>query len=207
MKAVKYFIAMILTGFCLYSCQAPKTINLSGEWGFALDSKDEGIDKQWYNTSLSDKIHLPGSLQEQGYGFDVDVHTPWTGTIVDKAWYIAPEYAKYREKGNAKVPFWLNPDKHYVGVAWYQREIQIPGNWKGKSVWLELERTHWETTLFVDGNEVGHLHSLSTPHRYALKDLAPGKHTVTLRVDNRVHIPVGINAHSVSDHTQSNWNG
>jgi hypothetical protein len=26
-------------------------------------------------------------------------------------------------------------------------------------------------------------------------------------VDNRVHIPVGINAHSVSDHTQSNWNG
>ncbi|KAA6312179.1 hypothetical protein EZS27_036839, partial [termite gut metagenome] len=116
MTVMKYFIVMILTGFCLYSCQESKTIHLSGEWGFALDANDEGIDKQWYNTSLSDKIHLPGSLQEQGYGFDVDVHTPWTGTIVDRSWYQAPEYAKYREKGNAKVPFWLNPDKHYVGV-------------------------------------------------------------------------------------------
>lgn len=30
---------------------------------------------------------------------------------------------------------------------------------------------------------------------------------LTLRVDNRVHIDVGQNAHSVSDHTQTNWNG
>jgi hypothetical protein len=37
--------------------------------------------------------------------------------------------------------------------------------------------------------------------------LSPGKHVVTVRVDNRLKVGVGINAHSVSDHTQGNWNG
>lgn len=48
---------------------------------------------------------------------------------------------------------------------------------------------------------------MSTPHRYLLMDLEPGKHVITMRVDNRVNIAVGVNAHSVSDHTQTNWNG
>lgn len=34
-----------------------------------------------------------------------------------------------------------------------------------------------------------------------------GKLLLTIRVDNRLNIPIGINAHSVSDHTQTNWNG
>jgi len=37
--------------------------------------------------------------------------------------------------------------------------------------------------------------------------LTPGPHRITIRVDNRMIIPVGINSHSVTDHTQGNWNG
>ncbi len=184
-----------------------KNHDLSGEWKFRLDQDDVGVKEQWFNTAFNDRIILPGSLQEQGFGNDVDVHTQWTGQVVDKSWYDAPEYEKYRQKGNIKVPFWLNPEKHYVGVAWYQKDIKIPSGWEGKTIFLELERTHWETILFVDGKEFGKQDGLSTPHRYELTTLKPGKHTITLRVDNRVRIPVGINAHSVSDHTQSNWNG
>jgi len=35
----------------------------------------------------------------------------------------------------------------------------------------------------------------------------PGKHTLTIRVDNRMVLDVGENSHSISDHTQGNWNG
>ncbi|MDR1937684.1 MAG: beta-galactosidase, partial [Tannerellaceae bacterium] len=178
-----------------------------GKWQVKLDPEDTGVNEQWFNTAFGDPITLPGSLQEQGYGNDVDINTPWTGQIVDSSWYKAPEYAKFREKGNVKVPFWLNPVKHYTGVAWYRKEINVPSGWKGKNIFLELERTHWETTLYVDGNAVGSQDALSTPHRYELAGIKPGKHRLTLRVDNRVNIPVGVNAHSVSDHTQSNWNG
>ena len=193
----------------LSACQSQTdTLSLAGEWRFAIDSLDRGQAESWAARPLEGTLHLPGSLQEQGYGDNVSVKTPWTGQIVDQSWYTAPEYAKYREPGNIKVPFWLNPDKHYVGAAWYQRTVDIPEDWQGRPVELELERTHWTTDLYIDGKKVDSRESLQTPHRYVLPDgLAPGSHTLTLRVDNRLYVDVGINAHSVSDHTQSNWNG
>ncbi|MDR0700538.1 MAG: beta-galactosidase, partial [Tannerella sp.] len=204
-KMITLIILIFLVG-CT-SIVHEQCIDLSGEWEFKPDPDDKGISEQWFGRTFGEQILLPGSLQEQGYGNEVDVHTQWTGQIVDRSWYDAPGYEKYRQEGNIKVPFWLNPEKHYVGVAWYRKEIDIPSGWKDKTILLELERTHWETMLFVDGKEYGKRDGLSTPHRYELTALKPGKHTVALRVDNRVHIPVGINAHSVSDHTQSNWNG
>ncbi len=193
----------------LTACQSQTdTISLAGEWRFAIDSLDRGQTENWATRQLSETLRLPGSMQEQGFGDDVSVNTPWTGQIVDQSWYTAPEYAKYREKGNVKVPFWLNPDKHYVGAAWYQRTVDIPEGWQGRPVELELERTHWTTDLYLDGKKVDSRESLQTPHRYVFEDgLAPGTHTLTLRVDNSLYVDVGYNAHSVSDHTQSNWNG
>ncbi len=191
-----------------YACQTKsESRSLAGEWSFALDSSDVGIQENWAAKRLEERVKLPGSLQAQGKGFDVSVNTPWTGHVADRSWYEAPEYEKYRQPGNMKVPFWLNPDKHYVGVAWYQKEVEIPESWKGKRVQFEFERTHWETTLYIDGERIGHLDALQVPHRYTLASLTPGKHLLALRVDNRVNIDVGSNAHSVSDHTQTNWNG
>lgn len=205
---MKKYFAILLSFLALTACQQKDDHqSLEGQWHFALDPDDKGLKEQWHSQSLSDTIHLPGSLQEQGYGNDIGVETAWTGQVVDKSWYNSPVYEKFRQPGNMKVPFWLNPEKHYVGVAWYQKEIDIPAAWSDRPVELELERTHWETTLFLDGKEVGKHESLSTPYRYTFKKLTPGKHTLTLRVDNRLNVAVGVNAHSVSDHTQSNWNG
>lgn len=205
MKILSSFLFSVLL---LCACQPQSDQqSLEGQWQFALDPDDKGVKEQWYSQSLGDTIHLPGSLQEQGHGYDVDLKTQWTGWVVDKSWYNSPVYEKFRQPENMKVPFWLNPDKHYVGVAWYQKEIDIPVAWSNRPVELELERTHWETILFLDGKKVGKHESLSTPYRYTFKELTPGKHTLTLRVDNRLNVAVGVNAHSVSDHTQSNWNG
>lgn len=200
------FVALL----CIVSaCQTGNGLghSLAGEWSFALDSNDVGEKENWAMQSFSERVKLPGSLQEQGKGFDVDVNTKWTGSVNDKSWYVDEKYAKYRKPGNVKVPFWLNPDKHYVGVAWYQREIDIPESWSNKRIMFEFERTHWETSLYIDGEKIDHQDALQVPHRYLTTTLTPGKHVLTLRVDNRMHIDVGSNAHSVSDHTQSNWNG
>ena len=106
------------------------------------------------------------------------------------------------------MPFWLQPLKHYQGAAWYQRDVEIPETWRGLRVTLSLERPHWETCVWLDGREIGRNQSLSTPHPYDLGgELAPGRHRLTIRVDNRMIVNVGPNAHSVSDHTQTNWNG
>lgn len=183
-------------------------LDLAGRWRFRLDREDVGIEQSWFGHLLQDELDLPGSLQAQGFGDDVDIDTPWTGDIYDRSWFESPEFAPYRNPGQIKVPFWLQPDKHYVGVAWYQREIDVPAEWRGKRVLLVLERPHWGTRVWLDEEEVGAADSLSTPHVFLLgTGLAPGRHRLTIRVDNRLLVDVGKNAHSVSDHTQTNWNG
>ena len=152
-------------------------------------------------------MKLPGSLPEQGIGDEVTVDTQWTGGIVDRSFFTDPQFAKYREPGHIKLPFWLQPDKYYAGVAWYQRDLAVPAEWQEARVVLFLERAHWETRVWVDGKLIGSNNSLSTPHEYDLGQLAPGKHTLSIRVDNRRVVDVGENSHCISDHTQGNWNG
>jgi GH18 family chitinase len=180
---------------------------LSGVWRFELDPADEGLLSFREGRTLADRIRLPGVLQGQGYGEDVTVDTEWTGQIVDRSFFTSPRYAPYRRLGNVKVPFWLQPDKHYVGPAWYERDVVIPPEWKGRRLVLHLERPHWQTIAWLDGRIVGSNDSLSTPHEHDLGAVEPGKHRLTIRVDNRLVVDVGTNSHSVTDHTQSNWNG
>ncbi|MCU0405044.1 MAG: beta-galactosidase [Chitinophagaceae bacterium] len=184
-------------------------IDLKGEWLFQMDSLDRGETEKWFNKLLSDKIKLPGSMTTNGKGNDISLNTPWTGQVVDSSWFFKPEYAQYRQPGNIKIPFWLQPVKYYKGAAWYQKTINIPASWQGKPTELFIERTHWETTVWIDNQEIGMQNSLGTAHVFQLgKALSPGMHRLTIRVDNRVKdFNVGQNSHSISDHTQSNWNG
>ena len=203
-------LAFVLFAFVsAFSQSSHPIINLAGTWKFKIDSTDVGVKEQWFLATLPETINLPGSMAQNGKGDDISVHTKWTGGIVDKSWYTDEKYEKYRRPGNIKVPFWLNPVKTYVGAAWYQKDVVIPQDWKGQHISIFLERCHWETVLWVDDREVGMQNSLGTPHEYDLtKFLPPGKHRLTIRIDNRIKdIDVGQNAHSVSDHTQTNWNG
>jgi len=182
-------------------------LSLAGRWRFQLDRADAGLSERWFARTLPDAVMLPGGLTEQGIGDPVSVDTKWTGGIVDKSWFTAPEFARYRKPGNVKVPFWLQPGRYYAGAAWFQREMEIPSTWAGRRVVLFLERPHWETRVWVDGRPFGSNNALATPHQYDLGQLAPGRHTLSIRVDNRMIVDVGENSHSVSDHTQGNWNG
>jgi hypothetical protein len=203
-------IVILLTALALKDRDnyGTSTISLAGEWNFSLDESDRGIAEKWYGKNLTQKISLPGSLAENNYGDDPNLTTPWVGNILDSTWFKNPEFAKYRTQDNFKPPMWLTPKKYYRGVAWYQKEVTVSADWKGKAIELFLERCHWETQVWVDDKRVGVQSSLGTPHVYDLtKELTPGKHRISIRVNNDVVIDVGINSHSISDHTQSNWNG
>jgi Glycosyl hydrolases family 2, sugar binding domain len=186
---------------------ADETVSLAGRWRFQLDRTDEGLAQNWAAKKLPGHIHLPGSLPAQGIGDDVSTNTAWTGGIHDNTFFTSPEFAKYRQPGKVKVPFWLTPEKYYAGAAWYQRDFSVPKNWRGQRIVLTLERPHWETRVWVDGKIIGTNDSLGTPHEYDLGQLAAGSHTLTVRVDNRRIVDIGEDSHSISDHTQGSWNG
>jgi len=209
---MRKYIYLFVIPFILYtSCHTSKEyiIDLSGEWKFQIDNNNVGITNEWYNKNLTESIYLPGSMVENGKGEEVSVRTKWTGQIVDQSWYTDDKYSRYRKDNNVKIPFWLQPLKHYLGAAWYQKDIIIPNNWDNKFIELILERPHWETQLWINERRIGMRNSLGTSHIYNLtKYLKPGKNKLSIRVDNSIkEIDPGINSHSISDHTQSNWNG
>src|SRR5512133_258937 len=211
MRTTGILSVLFLSVISLASCdnENRKYIDLSGEWEFRIDQEDKGVSEKWYNADFEEVVNLPGSMLTNDKGFEVTAKTKWTGGIWDSTWFYDPEFAKYREPGNVKVAFWLQPEKYYVGPAWYRRKVVIPDNWNNRYTELYLERCHWESTVWVDDSLAGMQNALSAPHSYDLSRLlTPGKHTITIRVDNRIkEIDPGRDAHSVTDNTQTNWNG
>ena len=185
---------------CFNTTYAQQTIDLSGKWNFTIEKE----------ASSDDFVMLPGSMQTNGKGNEVTANTIWTGSTYDSSYYFNPFMAKYRMEGNVKYPFFLTPNKHYVGAACYKRTVNIPKTWKKKRVWLFLERPHIETIVSVNGREVGHQMSLSTPHEYDITDFVRTgtDNVIAIQVYNGIeNVGVGQDSHSVTDQTQGNWNG
>ncbi len=156
-------------------------VSLAGQWRFALDPNQEGVEKQFFNHELPERISLPGSTDEAKMG--------------------TPNPNKPTLDGLYRLYL-------YEGPAWFQRDVEIPETWKGRQVSLFLERTHWDTAVWVDDKSLGTQDSLIAPHVYDLgSDLAPGRHRLTICVDNTRKIDLGRFVSINYSGTQTNWNG
>jgi len=195
--------------FCLAAklIFAAETLPLAGEWRFALDRRDIGTNENWFAKNLPDKIQLPGILEAQGYGDEISPTTPWVLSLYDHFWFLRADYAAYTNAGSVKVPFISQPVRHYLGAAWYQRDLEIPADWRDRRVVLFLERPHWKSTVWLDEKEIGSEISLCTPHEFDFGRVSPGRHRLTVRVDNRMILPYRPDAHSISDSLDQAWNG
>ncbi len=94
----------------------------------------------------------------------------------------------------------------YKGEAWYNKSFEVAAD--SLSWTLILERTKL-TRVYVDGKYVGTSNNISTPQRFTFDYLAPGRHDLTIMVDNSKGVPEQIygNSHAYTEDTQTNWNG
>ena len=204
----QFYLSVLMMSATL-TITAQSSIDISGTWQFQIDRNDVGEEQKWYDRTLDDTMPLPGSMPEMLKGDDISVNTEWTGSLYDSSFFYNPAYEKYRQEGQMKLTFFLTPDKHYVGPAWYRREVSISKDWIGQRVVLFLERPHWETTVWVNGKKAGMQNSLCVAHEFDITQLVKrGKNVIAIRVDNRVKdINPGPDSHSITDQTQGNWNG
>ncbi len=158
------------------------TISLEGSWKFALDTAGIGVFEKWYSRTFTDSVKLPGTLDENKKGIP-NMNRQETGR--------------------------LSREFMYAGMAWYQKSIIIPKNWKGQYIRLMMERTK-STQVWVDNNLIGSNNDLLTAQYYNLSNhMDPGQHKLTIMVnnDNRT-VPEGITGSSAwTEQTQGNWNG
>lgn len=195
-KKIFLFILIVLS---INAKAQPAYLSMSGEWGFKIDSTNEGEKAAWYNNPSSffgQKIKLPGTMDDAGYGTPVTVHS---------------ETDNYQINKEILLHLWRKVS--YTGPAWYQKEVVIPAGWSNKHIELLLERVIWETKVWVDGKEINDIgESLIAPQTFDLSAfLKPGKHTITLHIDNSKKYDISLGdrdfAHIYTNETQIIWNG
>lgn len=180
-------------GRSLWADTPPATgTSIAGEWRIRLDPADAGLADNWFHAAdrYEDRIPLPGSTDEHHLG----------------------------QKNDEVAPQHLTRTYTFTGPAWYERDITILESWQGKRVALFLERCHWETRAWLDDDPVGVKNSLSTPHIYELGivavpgfnrgagELLPGPHRLTVRVDNRTKVDIGLSSATTAE-VGATWNG
>ncbi|CAN5556662.1 hypothetical protein BH23BAC1_BH23BAC1_46380 [soil metagenome] len=91
------------------------------------------------------------------------------------------------------VPFpWgskLSGVENEADIAWYERSITVPEDWKGKRVHLVVGASDWLTTGWIDGQKVGSFQGGYTPFSFDLTGhVQYGKEQkLTLKVDDSPH--------------------
>ena len=154
-------------------------IDLAGTWQFQLDPDNIGISEKWYNGGLPDSILLPGTLDENKKG----------------------------KLNTERTDYHLNRVYYHVGSAWFRKEVEIPSSWNEKHIKLIMERTK-VTSLWIDTTFIGSDNTIFSKQKYDLSGyLTPGKHVITICVDNSPALVPVEGSHAYSEDTQTNWNG
>lgn len=156
-----------------------RSASLAGEWRFEISSADDPV----YARDLPGrrKIRLPGTMDDAGLG-----------------------------PRNTKPPSLYGPYRlyDYEGPTWYQRDIDIPQEWYGRRVTLFLERCRWVTRVWLDDQYFGTHDSLIAPHIYDFGvTVKPGKHRLTVCVDNTHIFSLGKFVSVLHGGTPGNMNG
>ncbi len=166
---------------------ADDAVSLAGPWRFRRDNQNVGVTQKWFaalpaSFAGKDKIRLPGTTDEAKAGLP-----------------------------NPKPPTLdgLYRPNVYTGAAWYQRDVEIPAAWRGKRLTLLLERVRWVSQAWLDGRPIGNPQdSLVAPHVYDLGiGVAPGKHVLTIRVDNTAKLNLGTFVSALFGGTPTDMNG
>ena len=207
MPRLKSIIRLACVVLAAFNCRvgAKDTLDLSGEWRLRLDAEDQGVSANWPASPLvtADRIRLPNTTDLAGFGFPLD-----TNTMLHAAPFpVTTRFPGVKESVRADEHGYLVRRHLFVGPAWYERDIEIPKAWTGKTVALRIERAMWKTDVWVDGRQVNACDSLVAEHRHELGVLTPGRHRLTIRVDNRMIHNLSTVTHAYGPETQTRWNG
>lgn len=148
------------------------TLDLNGEWDFAVDPKLSGESAGWYQPGnalpSARTITVPGCWEAQGVG--------------------EPGMSHAEEKKLAFELVNLPLCSAYAGAAWYKRRVTVPAAWQGKQVWLKLGGINCQGWIWVNGTYIAHNWAYCGTWKYNITDLVvPGQEaTVAVLVRNDV---------------------
>jgi len=143
---------------------SPHAISLNGMWKFNFSNTPEDAPMEFFTHAYNDKkwslINVPSNWEMQGFGdplFRNEVH-----------------------------PFQSNPPfvpREYNPTGLYRKSFSVPSNWKGKRIYLRMEKTASASFVWVNGQEVGYNEGAQEPAEYDITEFVnSGKNLLAVKV-------------------------
>ncbi len=141
-------------------------MSLNGKWDFWWSESDASYKEEFvapgYNSSSWDKIDVPANWELNGYG---------TAIYTNHGYEFKPS--------NPQPP--TLPEKNAVGV--YRKVIDIPANWDGREVYLNIGGAKSGCYVYVNGILVGYNEDSKNTAEYNLTPyLHKGENLVALKI-------------------------
>lgn len=155
-------------------------IDLTGTWQFAPDVGDANLSQV---TKPLKTIQVPGAWQAQGFG--------------------TPGGRMRMGPGVMDADYLLH---NLTARCLYVRDVDVPGDWKGKRIWLVVRRAYQYTDAEVNGLEVGEYEGFATPFEFDITDAVRfgESNRIVLGIDNRPR--EGRDLRGCANYT-CNWGG
>ena len=177
--------------------QKNKNINsfADGEWEWA--PKGDKIKTKWAE-KIDPKNVWPEYPRPQLERKDwLNLNGPWYSSLREPD-FLKPE----KHDGQILVPFSLESSLSGVmksitdkQVIWYEKEFEIPNDWKDKIILLHFGAVDWKCTLYVNEAKIGEHSGGYSPFYFDItKRIKQGKNTIVLQVfdpTNKGYQPVG----------------
>jgi beta-galactosidase len=142
--------------------KSPFFMSLSGLWKFHYTDVPEKVQDVFFlenfNDSKWDTIRVPSNWEMKGFGDPLfrNVHLPFRAN---------PPY----------VPREYNP------TGSYRKTFTVPSSWKGKQVFLRMEKTASASFVWLNGKQVGYNEGAQEPAEYNITEyLKSGKNTLAV---------------------------
>ncbi len=138
--------------------------SLNGTWKFHIVDDPEDRPMDFFKSSFDDSdwsdITVPSNWEIEGFGIPI-----YTNIV-----YPFP-----------KNPPYISTDYNPVGT--YRRSFDLPKNWNGKSVILNLSSASGYTRVFINGEEVGMTKVAKSPSEFEVTPyLKTGKNEIAIQI-------------------------
>ncbi len=95
-------------------------------------------------------------------------------------------------------------NRDFLQAVWYRRQVTVPAPWAGQRILLHFGAVDYDTTVWVDGVEVGRHRGGFTPFTCDLGEIAGTRETITITVrardDHQGPQPRGKQAQKYADY-------
>ena len=168
--------------------------------GFKSEDENENKSDKWNWTPAGDRIKTKWAkkldpkniwpeyprpqLQRKDW---LNLNGPWSYSVRDSDTdYLKPE----THDGKILIPFSLESSLSGVmraftekEILWYEKEFEIPKDWKGKNILLHFGAVDWKCILYINDEKVGeHIGGYSAFYFDITPKLKEGKNRIILKV-------------------------